>query len=79
MKLESLGFTVQEKVGGTGVIGIFENGKGKTVLLRSELDALAITEATGLPHASKIEQVDADGLKKGVMHACSHDMLWQTS
>lgn len=44
------------------------------MLLRSELDALPIKENTGLPYASKAEQVDADGIKKGVMHACAHDM-----
>ena len=37
---------------------------GKTVLLRGDIDALSVTEETGLPFASKT---------KGVMHACGHD------
>jgi amidohydrolase len=65
---------VQSNIGGYGVIGILSNGKGKTVLLRSELDALPIKESTGLPYASKMEQVDADSCTKAVMHACGRDM-----
>lgn len=72
--LESLGYQVQKNIGGYGVVGILANGEGKTILLRSELDALPIEEETGLPYASKIEQVDFDGYTKRVMHACGHDM-----
>jgi amidohydrolase len=72
--LESLGYQVQRNIGGHGVVGILANGEGKTVLLRSELDALPVQEATGLPYASKVVQVDTDGCPKGVMHACGHDM-----
>ncbi|OBT64483.1 hypothetical protein VE03_05373 [Pseudogymnoascus sp. 23342-1-I1] len=73
-RLETLGFEVQTKIGGHGVVGILRNGDGENVLLRSELDALPIRENTGLPYASRVEQVDADGIKKGVMHACAHDV-----
>lgn len=73
-RLETLGFEVERGIGGHGVIGILRNGLGQNVLLRSELDALPLKENTGLPYASKVEQVDADGIKKGVMHACAHDM-----
>jgi amidohydrolase len=72
--LESLGYQVQTNIGGHGVVGILTNGDGKTVLLRSELDALPVEEDTGLPYASKVEQVDTDGYTKRVMHACGHDM-----
>lgn len=72
--LESLGYQVQRNIGGHGVVGMLTNGEGKTVLLRSELDALPIEEDTGLPYASKVEQVDTDGYTKRVMHACGHDM-----
>ncbi|KAI0097680.1 peptidase [Nemania sp. FL0031] len=72
--LDSLGYKVQRNIGGHGVIGILSNGDGKTVLLRSELDALPMEEDTGLPYASKEKQVDADGYTKPVMHACGHDM-----
>ena len=72
--LEGLGYQVQRKIGGHGVVGMLENGVGKTVLLRSELDALPMEENTSLPYASTVEQVDTDGYKKRVMHACGHDM-----
>ncbi|KAI1271854.1 peptidase [Xylaria sp. FL0933] len=72
--LESLGFEVQSHIGGHGVVGILANGKGRTVLLRSELDALPMAEDTGLSYASKVEQVDVDGMTKPVMHGCGHDM-----
>ncbi|KAE8336556.1 hypothetical protein BDV24DRAFT_178438 [Aspergillus arachidicola] len=73
-RLKTVGFEVQRGIGGYGVVGILRNGKGQTVLLRKELDALPIKEQTGLPYASKVEQVDADGITKGVMHACAHDI-----
>ncbi|MFC1698604.1 M20 family metallopeptidase [Candidatus Omnitrophota bacterium] len=64
-KLKSLGLTVQEKVAQTGVIGILKGGKtGKTVAVRTDMDALPIQERTGKKYASKIP---------GVMHACGHD------
>ncbi|KAG4431528.1 hypothetical protein IFR05_012985 [Cadophora sp. M221] len=72
--LESLGYDVQRNVGGHGVIGILRNGDGTAVPLRSELDALPMKESTGLPYASKVKQVDADGRTKWVMHGCGHDM-----
>lgn len=72
--LEALGYRVQRNIGGNGVVGILNNGAGKTVLLRSELDALPIEENTGLPYASKVTQVDTDGYTKHVMHGCGHDM-----
>ncbi|MEM9708549.1 MAG: M20 aminoacylase family protein [Pseudomonadota bacterium] len=66
-KLRSFGCDeVVEAIGRTGVVGII-NGKGpgrRTVGLRADMDALPITEATGLPHASKTP---------GAMHACGHD------
>ncbi|KAG2418473.1 hypothetical protein HFD88_001574 [Aspergillus terreus] len=72
--VEALGYQVQRNIGGHGVIGVLSNGEGKTVLLRSELDALPIEEDTGLPYASKVRQVDTDGYTKSVVHACGHDM-----
>lgn len=72
-KLKALGFKVTQKVGGTGVVGVLENGKGPTVLLRTDLDALPVEEKTGLPYASKVTATD-NGNKVSVMHACGHDM-----
>lgn len=73
-ELRELGFEVTEKVGGTGVVGILKNGKGPTVLVRTDMDALPVTEQTDLPYASKIRTRDASGNDVGVMHACGHDM-----
>src|SRR6516162_3214734 len=51
-----------------------KNGAGPTVMLRTELDALPVTEETGLPYASKIKAKDDSGRDVGVMHACGHDV-----
>ncbi|KAF7719261.1 Amidohydrolase family protein [Penicillium ucsense] len=69
------GLKVYEKIGGTGVAAVLHNGPGKTVLLRSEMDALPIMEETNLPYSSKKTARDeGDGLTKPVMHACGHDI-----
>src|SRR5437660_9702119 len=52
-ELRKVGFTVTEKVGVTGVVGVFKNGPGPTILVRADMDALPIIEDTGLPYASK--------------------------
>jgi amidohydrolase len=73
-ELKALGFEVTTGVGGTGVVGVLKNGKGPTVLVRTDMDALPVTEGTGLPYASKVRQRDKDGKEVGLMHACGHDM-----
>jgi metal-dependent amidase/aminoacylase/carboxypeptidase family protein len=50
----ALGFEVTEKVGGTGVVAVLKNGKGPTVLIRADMDALPVKEQTGLAFASKV-------------------------
>ena len=72
--LEGIGFTVTRKVGGHGVVGVLKNGGGPTLLLRTDMDALPITEQTGAPYASQVKVVDEKGASVGVMHACGHDM-----
>lgn len=72
--LEKLGFETTRGVGGNGVVGIFRNGKGKTVLLRTDMDALPVKETTGLPFASTVVMKDVNGRENPVMHACGHDM-----
>ena len=72
--LKTAGAEVTTGVGKLGVVGVIRNGPGKTVLVRSDLDALPVTEATGLPYASKATAKDDDGNTVGVMHACGHDM-----
>ena len=57
----------------TGVVGILRGGKpGPVVALRADMDALPITEATGLAFASTV-QTTYLGQPVGVMHACGHD------
>src|SRR5258705_3379622 len=73
-ELRTLGFDVTTGVGGTGVVAVLKNGVGPTVLLRTELDALPVTEATGLPFASTVRTKDDQGNDVGVMHACGHDL-----
>jgi amidohydrolase len=72
--LASAGFEVTSGVGGTGVVGVLHNGDGPTVMLRADMDALPVEEATGLPYASTATATDADGNQVPVMHACGHDM-----
>jgi hippurate hydrolase len=73
-ELKSLGFAVTTGVGGHGVVGVLRNGKGPTVLVRTDMDALPVTEATGLPYASTVRARNQQGREVGVMHACGHDM-----
>ncbi len=73
-ELRAAGAEVTTGVGKLGVVAVMKNGAGKTVLVRSDLDALPVTEATGLPYASKVTTKDDEGNPVGVMHACGHDM-----
>jgi amidohydrolase len=68
-----LGFKVTEKVGKTGVVAMMENGPGPVLMLRADMDALPVSEQTGLPFASKVRVTTAQGVETGVMHACGHD------
>jgi amidohydrolase len=63
--LVGMGCTAEYCCKKTGVVGVLENGEGKTVALRADLDALPITEKTGLSFASVVP---------GVSHACGHDI-----
>jgi len=73
-RLEAAGYKVTTGVGGTGVVGLLDNGPGPTVLIRGDMDALPITEETNLPYASKGTVERNDGSHVGVMHACGHDV-----
>jgi hippurate hydrolase len=64
-RLRAAGCKVIERIGGYGVAGVMHSGVGPTVLVRADMDALPVTEETGLPYASRV---------KGVMHACGHDL-----
>lgn len=65
-RLEAIpGMRVTRGVGGTGVVGLLGADRpGPCVALRADMDALPITECSGLPYASR---------NPGCMHACGHD------
>src|SRR2546427_6215631 len=73
-QLRSLGYDVTTGVGKIGVVGLLRNGKGPTVMLRTELDALPMEEKTGVPYASKVVTKNDAGDNVNVMHACGHDI-----
>ncbi|MGH8270125.1 MAG: amidohydrolase, partial [Steroidobacteraceae bacterium] len=73
-RLRGAGYEVTTGVGKTGVVGLLRNGEGPTVMLRADMDALPVEEATGLSYASKVKAADRDGKTVPVMHACGHDM-----
>jgi hippurate hydrolase len=73
-RLTELGFAATKGVGRTGVVGLLSNGKGPTVLLRADMDALPVLEQTGLDYASTVRATDKDGREVPVMHACGHDV-----
>jgi amidohydrolase len=71
--LVSLGVEVETGIAYTGVVGLIRGGKpGPTIALRADMDALPVTEQTGLPFASK-QRTTYLGQDVGVMHACGHD------
>jgi hippurate hydrolase len=72
--LGACGFEVTTGVGGTGVVGVLRNGDGPTVMLRADMDALPVEEATGLPYASQVTAPDREGRSVPVSHMCGHDM-----
>lgn len=73
-RLGGCGFEVHGGVGGTGVVGVLSSGDGPAVLLRADMDALPVREATGLAYASEVTATDRDGHEVPVAHACGHDM-----
>src|SRR6478609_2442672 len=73
-RLRAAGYEVTTAVGKTGVVGLLRNGEGPIVMLRADMDALPIQEATGLPYASKATATDKEGNTAPVSHMCGHDM-----
>lgn len=72
-ELRALGFTVTEKVGNTGVVGVYTNGAGPTLLVRADMDGLPVKETSGVPYASTDVVKDLAGKDQPAMHACAHD------
>jgi amidohydrolase len=73
-RLGQAGYEVHRGLGGTGVVGVLRHGDGPAVLLRADMDALPVREATGLPYASTATATDGAGDEVPVAHACGHDM-----
>src|SRR5438034_3968227 len=65
-RLRALGYAVTTQVGRTGVVGLLDGGggSGRCVMLRADMDALPVEEATDVPYRSR---------QPGKMHACGHD------
>jgi amidohydrolase len=69
-----LGLEVRTGIGTTGVVAVLKGGKpGPVVAMRGDMDALPITEETGLPFESK-DKATVEGREVGLMHACGHDI-----
>ena len=72
-EMRALGFEVTEKVGKTGLVAIYSNGDGPTIMVRTELDALPMEEKTGLAYASR-DKAMWNGRETFVAHSCGHDI-----
>ena len=72
-EMRAIGFEVTEKVGKTGLVAIYKNGAGPTIMVRTELDALPMEEKTGLPYASHDKTI-WNGRETFVDHSCGHDI-----
>lgn len=71
--LRALGLEPVTGIAHHGVVAIIEGGRpGPRIALRADMDALPVTEATGLPFASQVTTT-FNGQQTGVMHACGHD------
>ena len=72
-EMRALGYEVTEGIGKTGIVALYKNGPGPTVMVRTELDALPMPEKTGLPYASTARQIWRDA-ETPVAHSCGHDI-----
>src|SRR5215471_3250596 len=72
-EMRAIGFEVTEKVGKTGLVALYKNGDGPTIMVRTELDALPMEEKTGLPYASR-DKTTWQGRETFVAHSCGHDI-----
>ena len=70
--LQNWGYQIQDSLGFYSFAAILKNGKGPTVLYRTDMDALPVKEHTGLTFASSVTALK-DGVETPVMHACGHD------
>ena len=73
-EMENAGFRAARGIGGHGVVGVLVNGEGPVVMIRADMDALPLEEATGLAYASRERGTTPDVKEVGIMHACGHDL-----
>jgi hippurate hydrolase len=73
-KMEELGFSVTKRFAKTGVVSIYKNGDGPTLMIRADMDGLPVQEKTGLDYASRARTLNMDKTEVYVMHACGHDI-----
>ena len=72
-EMRALGYEVTEGVGKAGIVALYKNGPGRTVMVRTKLDAVPLPEKTGLPYASTATQI-LRNVETPVAHACGHDI-----
>src|SRR6266852_1368544 len=72
-EMRAIGFVVTEKVGKTGLVALYKNGDGPTIMVRTDLDALPMEEKTGLPYASRDKTIWQER-ETFVTHSCGHDI-----
>src|SRR6202050_1564618 len=72
-EMRAIGFEVTEKVGRTGLVAIYRNGEGPTIMARPDLAALPMEEKTGLAYASH-DKTTWNGRETFVAHSCGHDI-----
>ncbi|MCF8434462.1 MAG: amidohydrolase, partial [Crocinitomicaceae bacterium] len=76
-ELLELGFTIVDSLGLNSFAGVLKNGKGPTILYRTDMDALPILETTGVGFASS-KTDNSTGKQLPIMHACGHDFHMTT-
>jgi len=73
-EMRKAGYDVTEHVGGYGIVAVLKNGEGKTLMVRTDLDALPVKEETQAQYASSVMTKDLAGAVVPAMHACGHDV-----
>ena len=76
-EIRKVGFTVTENFGGYGIVGVFKNGTGPTILYRTDMDALPMYEKTELEYQSQLKAT-LNGDEVGTMHSWGHDIHMTT-
>src|SRR5260221_5556472 len=72
-EMRAQGIEVTEHDGNTGLVAIYKNGDGPTIMVRTELDALPMEEKTGLSYASHDKTI-WQGRETFLGHSCGHDI-----